>query len=118
MIDDDDEKQAAYEAFRDLVDLTPTELEARLEEPASKRVGHEKDTPKASTGHRSGRRIVGLERTKRADLSDDDDAHMRKVVNYIKRTPGRGARDAVALLAHELGARPAEVSPTRLRRPR
>ncbi len=80
-----DEKQAVYEAFRDLVNLTPTELEAWLEEPASKQVGDEKDTPKESTGHRSGRRIVGIQRTRKADLSEDDYAHMRKVVNYIKR---------------------------------
>lgn len=81
----DEEKQAVYEAFRDLVNLTPTELEAWLEEPASKQVGDETGSPKESTGHRSGRRIVAIKHTRKNDLSDDDYAHMRKVVNYIKR---------------------------------
>ena len=38
-----------------------------------------------STGHRSGRRIVEILRTKKGDLSDDDVAHMRKVVGYVHR---------------------------------
>ena len=38
-----------------------------------------------STGHRSGRRIVDLRRTKAADLTDDDYQHMRKVVGSVHR---------------------------------
>lgn len=38
-----------------------------------------------STGHASGRRIVEILTTKRADLTDADCAHMRKVVGYAKR---------------------------------
>ena len=38
-----------------------------------------------STGHKSGRRIVEIKHTRKADLSDDDWDHMRRVVGYIKR---------------------------------
>src|SRR5918994_275854 len=38
-----------------------------------------------STGHASGRRIIEILHTKKSDLSDDDYAHMRKVVGYAKR---------------------------------
>lgn len=38
-----------------------------------------------SVGHASGRRIVKLRHTSQSDLTDDDIAHMRKVVGYIHR---------------------------------
>lgn len=38
-----------------------------------------------SVGHASGRRIVTLLQTKKSDLTDDDVAHMRKVVGYVHR---------------------------------
>ena len=38
-----------------------------------------------STGHESGRRIVELLRTPKAELTDDDAAHLRKVVGYVAR---------------------------------
>jgi hypothetical protein len=38
-----------------------------------------------STGHRSGRRIMDLLRTSKDQLSDDDAAHLRKVVGYVHR---------------------------------
>lgn len=50
----------------------------------SKSVGQKRGGTE-STGHASGRRIVKILKTKRAELSSDDYAHMRKVVNYAKR---------------------------------
>ncbi|QNP61637.1 DUF3140 domain-containing protein [Streptomyces genisteinicus] len=38
-----------------------------------------------SVGHASGRRIAGLLGTRKADLSDADFAHMRKVNGYVHR---------------------------------
>ena len=38
-----------------------------------------------STGHESGRRIVTLLRTRKSELTEDDAAHMRKVVGYVRR---------------------------------
>jgi hypothetical protein len=50
----------------------------------SKEVGP-KSGNSESTGHASGRRIIELLRTKKDDLSEDQYAHMRKVVGYAKR---------------------------------
>lgn len=79
------EREEVWEAFRDRVNLQPKELEEWLETEESRSVGDESDTDRESTGHRSGRRIVEIKRTRKDDLSDDDWAHMRKVVNYIAR---------------------------------
>lgn len=38
-----------------------------------------------STGRQSGRRIITILKTNRNDLTDTDQAHMRKVVGYAKR---------------------------------
>mgnify|MGYP003286924285 CR=1 FL=1 len=38
-----------------------------------------------SVGHKSGKRIVDLLRSKASDLSDDDLAHMKKVTGYVHR---------------------------------
>ena len=38
-----------------------------------------------SVGHASGRRIVTILGKKKDDLTDDDYAHMRKVVGYVRR---------------------------------
>ncbi|MBN6038409.1 DUF3140 domain-containing protein [Amycolatopsis sp. 195334CR] len=69
--------------FRDNVNMTAKELSDWLATDESKGVGQHDGGE--SVGHRSGRRIVDLLRTKSADLTDDDHAHMRKVVGYIHR---------------------------------
>ena len=74
----------ARAAFRDAVNMNASELEAWLETDESREVG-QKDGGGESTGHESGRRVVALLRTKKDDLTDDDLAHMRKVVGYVKR---------------------------------
>ncbi len=70
--------------WQDLVNMTPTELRKWLDGENSKSVG---DTggEGESTGHKSGRRILQIKDRKKADLDDDDWAHMAKVVGYIKR---------------------------------
>ena len=85
----DDDRQETYEEFGDLVNMAPQELEDWLETEESKSVGQKEDGGE-STGHEMGRRIVKLKRTKKADLSDDDYAAMRKVVGYIKRHTAQG----------------------------
>ena len=70
--------------FRDAVTMTPKQLEDWLETDQSRAVG-QKDGGGESTGHASGRRVVELLRTKADDLTDDDVAHMRKVVGYVER---------------------------------
>lgn len=80
----DEDPVETRKAFRDVVNLSPSELEEWLETDESRSVG---DTggDGESTGHASGRRIVELRRTKADDLTDDDHAHMRKVVGYVHR---------------------------------
>lgn len=79
---DDHESVAAD--FDEAVNMTPKELERWLETEESRSVG-QKDGAQESTGHASGRRIVELLRAKRTDLSDEDYAHMNKVVGYVHR---------------------------------
>ncbi|HEX5567666.1 MAG TPA: DUF3140 domain-containing protein [Streptomyces sp.] len=79
-----DDRAATVAEFGDLVNLTPAQLQDWLERDESKAAGEHRDGGE-STGHASGRRIVALLRTARADLTDDDVAHMRRVVGYIKR---------------------------------
>lgn len=78
--------------WRDLVNMTPSELRDWLETDDSKSVG---DTGGAgeSTGHKSGRRILKIKDTRKDDLTEDDRAHMAKVVGYIKRHLAQGGPD-------------------------
>jgi hypothetical protein len=80
-----EEKQEIYEAFKDAVNMAPKELEEWLERPPSKGVGWKRDESEESVGHASGRRIVAIKRTKKAELDESDYAHMRKVVGYVRR---------------------------------
>jgi len=70
--------------FADAVNMTAKELERWLASPESKSVGVPGDGGE-SVGHESGRRIVALLGEKRGELTDDDHAHMRKVVGYVHR---------------------------------
>ena len=82
---DDDERDEARDEFDDAVNMTAGELEKWLDTDDSRDVGQKKDGGRESTGHASGRRIVKLLRTKKADLSDSDYEHMRKVAGYVAR---------------------------------
>jgi hypothetical protein len=75
--------------WQQAVNMSPKELEDWLATDGSQSVG---DTggDGESTGHASGRRIVTLLRTNKADLTDDDVAHMRKVVGYVHRHAAQG----------------------------
>ncbi|MCG7416768.1 MULTISPECIES: DUF3140 domain-containing protein [Microbacterium] len=81
MNDDDQQTRADFD---DAVNMTASELKKWLDTDESKAVG-QKDGGGESTGHRSGRRIVEILGKKKADLTDADLAHMRKVVGYVKR---------------------------------
>lgn len=73
-----------YREFTDAVNMKPGELTKWLESGDSKAVGQHKRGGE-SVGHASGRRIVDLLRRKKADLTDRDYAHMRKVIGYVHR---------------------------------
>lgn len=71
--------------FHEAVNMQPAELEKWLETDESRSVGWTKEGEGESIGHHSGRRIVEIQRKKKADLDDDDYSHMRKVVGYVHR---------------------------------
>ena len=76
--------------FDAVVNMTPKELEEWLATDESKEVGWGGDGGQESVGHESGRRIVAIKRKRKDDLSDDDLAHMRKVVGYARRHLAQG----------------------------
>jgi hypothetical protein len=79
-----DDQGTTWKRFQDTVNMTARELEKWLDTAESKRVGQKRGSDE-STGHASGRHIVEILKAKRADLTDADYAHMRKVVGYAER---------------------------------
>ena len=80
-------EEAVAEVWADwqaAVNMTANELEDFLSTDESKSVG-DKVSGGESIGHQSGKRIVKILRAKKGDLTEDDAAHMRKVVGYVHR---------------------------------
>ena len=71
--------------FRAAVNMAPAELEEWLDTDQSHAVGFKKGGTGESVGHASGRRIIAILRKRKPELDDDDYAHMRKVVGYVRR---------------------------------
>jgi hypothetical protein len=72
-----------WDDWHKAVTMSPQELEDWLATDESRSVGQKEGGE--STGHRSGRRIVTILRTNKADLSESDLDHMVKVVGYVHR---------------------------------
>lgn len=89
---DQDEKDEIYSEFNDCVNMAPKELEEWLDTEESKSVGWtgDDDDSGESVGHKSGKRIVKIKRTKKDDLTDDQYDHMKKVIGYIHRHKAQG----------------------------
>lgn len=79
-VDEDVEKQ-----FAEAVNMGATELKKWLETDESKSVGAGGGQDGESTGHESGRLIVGILEKKKADRDDDDEAQMKRTVSYVHR---------------------------------
>jgi hypothetical protein len=91
MADDDHARTAAE--FAEAVNMTPAELERWLATPQSQEVGWkgaDGEGDGESVGHKSGERIVAIKRRHKVDLTDDDYAHMKKVVGYVHRHLAQG----------------------------
>src|SRR5690348_511085 len=73
-----------YADFKEAVNMTPAQLEKWLDTDESKQVG-QKSGGGESVGHDSGRKIIKILHSKKSDLTDADEAHMRKVVGYVHR---------------------------------
>ena len=95
----DDDKNQIYKDFNAAVNMAPATLETFLDSDDSKRVGwkgKDGDGAGESVGHASGRRIVEIKRTKKADLNDADYAHMKKVHGYVARHAAQKPKGDVA----------------------
>ena len=79
----DDNDVDIRKQFDDTVNMTAEELRRWLDTDESKSVGQKPAGGGESTGHASGRRIVEL--LEKQTLTDDDYAHMRKVVVFVRR---------------------------------
>lgn len=81
----DKQREQTWSEFHDAVNMTASELRRWLKSDESQQVGQKTGGKGESTGHASGERIVDILKAKKSGLSDDDYAHMRKVVGYVKR---------------------------------
>lgn len=86
----DDEKHEIQTSFNEAVNMTPAALEKWLESQESQSVGFTHEGDHEAVGHQEGRRIVAIKRKKKAEFTDDDFAHMRKVVGYVHRHLAQG----------------------------
>ena len=85
-----DEDAETWGAFRSVVNMPPARLETWLATEDSRSVGWSADGEGESVGHKVGERIVAIRRKRKSELTDDDYAHMRKVVGYVHRHLAQG----------------------------
>ena len=79
--------------FHAAVNMTAAALAKWLDTPDSKAVGWKGEDGHGSgesVGHASGKRIVAILGKRAAELTDDDHAHMKKVVGYVHRHLAEG----------------------------
>jgi hypothetical protein len=86
----DIDREAVWAEFNAAVNMTPAALEKHLATQESQAVGWTHDGEGESVGHQEGRRIVEIKHKRKAELTDDDYAHMRKVVGYVHRHLAQG----------------------------
>ena len=82
------DREKVRKDFDEVVNMTASELKDWLDSRESKSVGWKGKDGKGrgeSVGHASGRHIVRILGKAKAELTDDDYAHMRKVVGYVRR---------------------------------
>lgn len=79
-----------WREFSEAVNMTPSRLENWLETDESKAAGWSGEGGSETVGHHSGRRIVEIKHKSKGDLTDNDYAHMRKVVGYVHRHIAQG----------------------------
>ena len=87
----DSDHDQVWDDFSEAVNMSPAVLEAHLDSEASRAVGQKTDGGEA-TGHREGRRILAIKAKRKSDLTEDDYAHMRKVVGYVRRHLAQGGK--------------------------
>lgn len=83
-----DERTTIRKDFDEAVNMSAGELEEWLATEETQEVGWKGEDGHGdgeSVGHRSGLRIVELLHEKNGELSEDDLAHMKKVIGYVHR---------------------------------
>lgn len=80
----DEDREPIIQHFHEVVNMSPKQLESWLETENSRKVG-QKDGDSESVGHKSGKYIVNLLQKQQSDYSDEDIAHMQKVISYVRR---------------------------------
>ncbi|XAZ21608.1 DUF3140 domain-containing protein [Sinorhizobium sp. B11] len=84
------DREQVWRKFRKAVNMTPATLEKWLATDESKANGWQEEGGDETIGHHSGRRIGEIRHKKKADLTEADYAHMRKVVGYVHRHLAQG----------------------------
>jgi DNA topoisomerase VI subunit B len=79
----DKDNKLIIKDFKQAVNMTAEQLENWLSTEDSKKVGQKKDDDE-SIGHKSGKHIVELLQ-KQSEYTEDDIAHMQKVISYVRR---------------------------------
>lgn len=79
------EARGIHQDFKQAVNMTASELEQWLKTEESLSLGQTRDREEESIGHQSGKKIVEILRKKARDLTQEDVAHMRRVVSYTHR---------------------------------
>ena len=84
--EDKDEKDpdTTYKAFKDLVNMTASELDKWLKTEESQTTGLNSGDGEA-IGHKSGKAIVDILHKKKAGLTEEDYHQMHRVISYISR---------------------------------
>jgi hypothetical protein len=83
-----DERADIRMDFDDVVNMPPAALEKWLDSEESKAVGWKGEDGNGdgeSVGHASGQQILLIKAKAVADLTEDDYAHMKKVIGYVHR---------------------------------
>ena len=86
------DRKQTIDDFEKSVNMTRKELEEWLQTEESKSVGQGEGE---STGHESGRKIVGILQKNKSDYTDEDIEHMKKVNAYVKRHLGQGPKNNI-----------------------
>lgn len=76
--------EEAYKNFKELVNMSASQLEKWLKTNESKNTGWDSGDGEA-IGHKSGKKIIGILHKKKAELTPADYKHMHKVIAYISR---------------------------------
>lgn len=91
---DDEQKKEVKDEFNEVVNMSASQIQKWLDTEESASVGQVKNGESESVGHQSGERIIELLGKKSADLSEDDYAHMRKVISYVRRHSAQRPKQA------------------------